>query len=80
MDKGPFKYSLEPLNRRDPFNIKGCFVCGNILKTGYGIRGESRYTSFWLRDGSDNAIFICESELCFNMIILSAEKYRRIPF
>ena len=71
------KYSLAPLYAINPYNISGCYVCGQIMKGArYGIHGDSNYDSFWLRGEDSKTIQICGSNECFNMILLQVDKFR----
>ena len=53
-----------------------CFICGNPLFVRYGIRGYSPNSNIFLRDRkTGDALSICESDICFNMILLNAENH-----
>ena len=71
------KYSLAAVSSFNPYNISGCYVCGQIMKGArYGIHGDSNYDSFWLRGEDSTTIQICGSNECFNMILLQVDKFR----
>lgn len=59
-----------------------CFICNRPLFVRYGIRGYSSIRgyspngSIFLRDKRTNdALSICDSDICFNMILLNAENH-----
>lgn len=80
VDSGPFRFTLNSLSPSNPFLIDGCAICGKVMSTKFGIHGQSTHTSFWLRNAADDALLICGDEVCFNMVVLSFEKYIKIPF
>lgn len=77
----PYKFHTEHVNWPGRWDVP-CRICNKTLngKTRFAVRGESYLSSIWLRGDDDNALFICESEICFTMILLDVDTYIRLPY
>lgn len=74
-------FHVETVNWPDRIG-SSCPVCGTRLHyyNRVGIRGHSWLSDIWLRSEDGNALLICRSEVCFNMILLDVDKYIRLAF
>jgi hypothetical protein len=77
----PYKFHTERVNSWPRWGVP-CKICKKDLntETRFAVRGEAPSSSIWLRGDDDNALYICESEMCFNMILLDVYTYIRLPY